>query len=124
MNHERGVRRQRQRRRYRVRGRIRGTPERPRLCVFRSHKHIYVQLIDDLAGRTLASASSRDEGFAKKGKDAYGGNPEAAEKVGLAIAERAIAAGIAQVSFDRGHCKYHGRVAALADAARKGGLKL
>ncbi|NIL95579.1 MAG: 50S ribosomal protein L18 [Planctomycetales bacterium] len=121
MNHERAIRRQRQRRRFRVRKHLRGTGERPRLTVFRSHKHIYVQLVDDLAGRTLAAASTRDQEIA--GEVKYGGNTEAASKVGQAIAARAKAAGIEQVAFDRGHFQYHGRVAALAEAAREAGLK-
>ncbi|HUS40201.1 MAG: 50S ribosomal protein L18 [Pirellulales bacterium] len=121
MNHEREVGKQRQRRRFRVRKGIRGTGDRPRLCVSRSHKHIYVQLIDDEAGKTLAAASTMDKEIASSVK--YGGNSQAAETVGKVIAERAKAAGIEQVAFDRGHCQYHGRVASLAEAARKSGLK-
>ena len=122
MNHERSLRRQRQRRRYRVRKRCNGTSERPRLSVFRSHKHIYAQVIDDLSGRTIVSASSADSDVGKKIK--YGGNCDAAAAVGKAIAEQAKAAGIQQVAFDRGHFHYHGRVAALAESAREAGLKL
>jgi len=98
-----------------------GTPERPRLCVYRSLDHIYAQVIDDRAGKTIASASSNDEKtkVALKG----GGNVSAAKVVGKAIAERAKAAGIEKVVFDRGGYKYHGRVKALADAAREAGLK-
>jgi large subunit ribosomal protein L18 len=121
MNHERAIRKQRQRRRFRVRKHIRGTDQRPRLSVFRSHKHIYAQLVDDLAGKTLAAASTRDQEIA--GKVKYGGNTDAATQVGQVIAERAKAAGIEQVAFDRGHFQYHGRVAALAQAAREAGLK-
>ena len=121
MNHERAIRRQRQRRRFRVRKRIRGTAERPRLSVFRSHRHIYVQLVDDLAGKTLAAASTVEGDL--KGSVAFGGNKDAAEAVGKAIAERAKSAGVSKVTFDRGHFKYHGRVAALADAAREAGLE-
>ncbi|NIP86046.1 MAG: 50S ribosomal protein L18 [Planctomycetales bacterium] len=121
MNHERAIRKQRQRRRQRVRKPIRGTSHRPRLSVFRSHKHIYAQLVDDLAGKTLAAASTRDQELA--GQVAYGGNAAAAAEVGKAIADRAKAAGIEQVAFDRGHFQYHGRVAALAEAAREAGLK-
>jgi large subunit ribosomal protein L18 len=121
MNHQRTIRQQRQRRRFRVRKNIRGTSDRPRLSVFRSHKHIYAQLIDDLAGRTLASASTHDKSVA--GQAPRGGNKSAAEAVGKAIAERGLAAGVTTVAFDRGDYQYHGRVAALADAARKGGLK-
>jgi len=118
MNHERTNLRLRQRRRWRVRKRTHGTSERPRLSVFRSHKHIYAQVIDDLAGRTLVSASSKDKDLGTP----YGGNKEHAQAVGKAIAERALAAGVKQVAFDRGSYKYHGRVAALADAAREAGL--
>lgn len=121
MNHDREVRKRRQRRRFRVRKGLRGTGDRPRLCVFRSHRHIYVQLIDDEAGKTLAAASTMDKDLA--GSVKYGGNSEAAATVGKAIAARAQAAGIEQVAFDRGHCQYHGRVAALAEAARESGLK-
>jgi large subunit ribosomal protein L18 len=93
---------------------------RPRLSVFRSGKHIYAQVIDDLKGLTLAAASSLDEGV--KGKIKTGANKDAATEVGKLIAERAIAAGIKAVVFDRGGYQYHGRVAALATAAREGGL--
>jgi large subunit ribosomal protein L18 len=120
MNHERTIARQRQRRRFRVRKRTRGTSERPRLTVFRSHKHMYVQVIDDSCGRTLAAASSADKELASQVR--YGGNKEAAQAVGKAIAERALAAGVKKVAFDRGGCQYHGRVEALAVAAREAGL--
>jgi large subunit ribosomal protein L18 len=93
---------------------------RPRLSVFRSGKHIYAQVIDDLKGLTLAAASSLDEGI--KGKLKNGANKDAATEVGKLIAERAIAAGVKEVVFDRGGYIYHGRVAALATAAREGGL--
>ena len=106
------------RRHRRVRGKISGTAARPRLDVFRSAKHIYAQVIDDEQGVTLASASSMDKDF-----NAYGGNIEAAKKVGQLVAERAKAKGIEEVVFDRGGYIYHGRVQALADAAREGGLK-
>jgi large subunit ribosomal protein L18 len=112
---------QRERRAFRVRKRTRGTHERPRLCVTRSHKHISAQIIDDLDGKTLASASSRDKQLAAKLK--YGGNQSAAQIVGKVLAERATKAGITAVCFDRGPYKYHGRVAALANAAREAGLK-
>jgi len=112
---------QRERRTFRVRKRTRGTSDRPRLCVNRSHKHISAQIIDDLEGKTLVSASSRDKPLAAKLK--YGGNQAAAQVVGKALAERATKAGITAVSFDRGPYKYHGRVAALANAAREGGLQ-
>ncbi len=121
MHHDRATRRLRQRRRWRVRKSIRGTADQPRLTVFRSHKHIYAQLVDDLAGKTLAAASTRDKDLA--GQIKYGGNKDAAEVIGKAIADRGQAAGVKKVAFDRGHCKYHGRVQALADAAREGGLE-
>ena len=105
-------------RRARVRAKIFGTAERPRLAVFRSAKHIYAQIIDDVAGVTLASASSMDKGF-----EGSGGNKEAAKKVGLAVAEKAKAKKIDEVVFDRGGFVYHGRVKELADGAREGGLK-
>ncbi len=120
MDHFKNLIRQRQRRSFRVRKRLRGTPDRPRLSVVRSHKHISAQLIDDLAGKTLVAASSLDKKLAGKLKS--GGNQDAAQAVGKAIAERAIAAGLKAVCFDRGHYRYHGRVAALANAAREGGL--
>ena len=103
----------------RIRKRLIGEPERPRLAVFRSIHHIYAQIIDDRAGRTLVSASTRD----KDGAGGYGGNVAAAKKVGEALAARAKQAGVEQVVFDRGGHKYHGRVKALAEAAREGGLK-
>ncbi|MGE5597547.1 MAG: 50S ribosomal protein L18 [Hyphomicrobiales bacterium] len=110
----------RQRRHTRVRRRVRGTPERPRLNVFRSSAHIYAQVIDDVAGRTLAAASDLDADIvaATKGKS----KTERAVAVGKAVAERAKAKGVALVVFDRGGYKYHGRVRALADAAREAGL--
>lgn len=105
----------------RVRTRVIGTPERPRLCVYRSLGHIYAQVIDDRSGRTLASASSIDGETRKNLKG--GGNLAAAKEIGRLVAERARAANIALVVFDRGGYKYHGRVKALADAAREAGLK-
>ena len=104
-----------------IRKRIVGTKERPRLCVFRSSKHIYAQLIDDTEGRTLVAASTLDD--ALKGKIESGGNKEAAKQVGALIAEKARAKGITQVVFDRAGYKYHGRVAALAEGARENGLE-
>ena len=101
----------------RVRAKISGTAERPRLNVFRSTKHIYAQLIDDVNGVTLASASSMDKGF-----EGNGGNVEGAFEVGKAIAEKAKAKGITDVVFDRAGYLYHGRVAKLAEGAREGGL--
>ena len=104
---------------YRVRRYISGTAQRPRLAVYRSNKHIYAQLIDDVAAVTLAAASTLDAPF--KGADS--GNKEAAKKVGQLLAERAIAKGLKLVVFDRGGLVYHGRVAALAEGAREGGLE-
>ena len=93
---------------------------RPRLSVFRSRKHIYVQIVDDENGRTLAAANTRDKQLA--GEVGYGGNRDAAAAVGRAIAQRALEAGVKEVALDRREYKYHGRVAALADAAREAGL--
>lgn len=121
MDHARTILRQRMRRRHRVRRNIRGTAERPRLAVFRTHKHIYAQVIDDASGKTLASASTMDK--ALRSAVGFGGNKQAAEAIGKAVAERAKAAGISKVCFDRGEFRYHGRVAALADAARAAGLE-
>ena len=109
------------RRKGRTRSRLaRFNKGRPRLSVFRSSKHIYAQVIDDNGGRTLAAASSLDRSI--KGAGAAGADKEAATKVGKLVAERAIAAGVKEVVFDRGGYIYHGRVKALADAAREGGL--
>ena len=101
----------------RVRGKISGTPECPRLNVFRSNANIYAQIIDDVNGVTLVTANTLEKGF-----EGSTGNAEAAKKVGAALAERAKAKGIEQVVFDRGGYIYHGRVAALAEGAREGGL--
>ena len=108
----------RQKRHVRVRGKISGTPERPRLNVYRSNANIYAQLIDDVNGTTLASASTLD-----KGVEGAAGNCEAAKKVGLALAGQAKKKGITTVVFDRSGYVYHGRVAALAEGAREGGLE-
>ena len=102
----------------RIRRKLAGTPERPRLAVFRSVAHIYAQVIDDTAGRTLVAASSVDKGVRSKG-----GNVAAAKVIGQLVAERAKEKGIARVVFDRGGYQYHGRVKALADAARAAGLE-
>jgi large subunit ribosomal protein L18 len=120
MNHQRAKHQRRLRRRFRVSKRVRGTPERPRLCVFRTLKHMYAQVIDDQAGKTLVAASTVDKDLRTNLK--IGGNKAAAQIIGKAIAERATAAGIKQVSFDRREFKYHGRIAALAEAAREAGL--
>ena len=106
----------------RVRKKVSGTPDRPRLSVFRSLKHIYAQVIDDTTGRTIASASSQ-ESLNNGGSDVSGTKTDVSEAVGKTLAERALAAGVSQVVFDRGGCKYHGRVKALADGSREGGLK-
>lgn len=105
----------------RMRKRIAGTPERPRLCVHRSSRHIRAQVVDDQTGRTIASASSLDKDVKKILKG--GGNIAASKVVGKAIAERARAKGVEKVVFDRGGYQYHGRVQALAEAAREAGLK-
>ncbi len=111
----------RKKRHSRVRKKVTGTSDKPRLNVFRSVKHIYAQVVDDASGATLISASSADKEL--KGKVNTGGNIEAAKTVGQLIAKRASGKGIAKVVFDRGGYLYHGRVKALADAAREGGLK-
>ena len=110
-----------ERRKWSIRNHLSGTTERPRLSVFRSDKHIYAQIIDDFAGKTLVAAATTAGDV--RGDLKNGGNIEAAKRVGRAIAERAKGAGITQVAFDRGGRMYHGRVKALADAARAGGLK-
>ena len=108
-----------QRRHFRVRKKVQGSAERPRLAVFRSNKHIVAQVIDDRAGRTVAAASTLESDL----KGGATGNKSAAETVGRLVAERAKAAGVTQVVFDRGGNIYHGRIAALADAARNAGLE-
>ena len=110
----------RDRRHRRVRKKVRGSADRPRLAVFRSNNHIYAQVIDDVSGRTLAAASTADASI--KG-DGGTGNVDAAKRVGALVAERATAAGVKKVVFDRGGFLSHGRVAALADAAREAGLE-
>ena len=109
---------QRLKRHKRVRGKISGTPERPRLAVYRSNAHISAQIIDDVNGVTLAAANTTEKEF-----ENYGGNKEAARAIGKKVAERALAKGIETVVFDRGGYLYHGRVQALAEAARENGLK-
>jgi large subunit ribosomal protein L18 len=114
----------RERIKLRQRKRIMGTEQRPRLSVFRSVSHIYVQVIDDLSGRTLASASSVEPALkGKLPKDARGGNIKGAAAIGTTIAERSIQKGITRVVFDRGGFLYHGRIRQVADAARKAGLE-
>jgi large subunit ribosomal protein L18 len=116
----------RRRRQARVRKKVTGTPDRPRLCVFKSTKHIYCQLIDDLHGRTLAAASSLSVAFRQRVQSverAAGGNVAGAQLVGALVAEEALAKGITRVVFDRNGFIYHGRVKALADGAREAGLQ-
>jgi large subunit ribosomal protein L18 len=120
MNPQKAKAKRQLRRRRHVRRKITGTPERPRLSVFRSSKHIGAQLIDDLSGRTLAAVSSLSPAVREQVK--YGGNVAAAKVVGQRLAEVAREKGIQQAAFDRGHYKYHGRVKALAEAATQGGL--
>jgi large subunit ribosomal protein L18 len=108
------------RRKYHVRKKVFGTPERPRLSVFRSNRHIYAQITDDMAGATLVAAGTRSKGL--RDRLAHTGDKKAAEAVGEAIAKQAIGVGIKCVCFDRNRYKFHGRVKALAEAARKAGL--
>ena len=122
MNKQKEIAGKRLRRRRHVRNKLRGSADRPRLSVFRSSKHVSCQIIDDSVGRTLVSAGTREKEL--RDQIGYGGNAKAAELIGKTLAERALAAGIQQVRFDRGHYKYHGRIAALADACREAGLKL
>jgi large subunit ribosomal protein L18 len=117
MNREKKLHHRRTRRRHRVGNRVRGDAERPRLTVFRSHKHIYAQLIDDGAGKTLCASTSRGV------CGAYGGTVAHAKQVGADLAAKALALEIKRVRFDRGPYRYHGRVRALADAAREKGLE-
>lgn len=112
---------QRERRAFRVRKRVRGTTSRPRLSVSRTLQNFGCQVIDDTTGKTLVSVNSLEKGL--QSEIGYGGNCAAASKLGKILADRAIKAGIKQVALDRGSCKYHGRVAAFADAAREAGLE-
>ncbi|MEQ1902956.1 MAG: 50S ribosomal protein L18 [Pirellulaceae bacterium] len=121
MRKQKIVNNQRWRRGFRVRNHLRDVSDRPRLSIFRSSAHVYCQLIDDTIGKTIVSVSTRDKEVRSKIKN--GGNCEAAKMVGQMIAEKAKAAGITQVKFDRGRYKYHGRVAELAAAAREAGLE-
>ncbi len=122
MDHNRFIAKQRRRRRFRVRKRLKGNSERPRLSVKRTHKHVYCQVIDDESGKTLVAASTLDKDL--RGEITNGGNKDAAMAVGKAVAAKAAAAGIKAVCFDRGQYKYHGRVAAIADAVREAGIAL
>jgi large subunit ribosomal protein L18 len=121
VQHQRQILRQRERRAVRVRNRLKRDSARPRLAIFRSHQNIYAQIIDDGAGKTLVAASSRDQALRQELR--YGGNKTAAAAVGKALAQRALEAGVQEVVFDRRDYKFHGRVAALAQAAREAGLK-
>lgn len=122
MNEIKRIKLRRQRRKARSRKHIFGTPQQPRLTVYRSLKHIYVQLIDDSAGRTLVQASSKDKEL--RDRLASGGNKSAAVEVGKLIGQRAAAQGIKAAAFDRNGYRYHGRIKAVADAARESGLKI
>lgn len=122
MTHRKQINQQRRRRRFRVSNAVKRHSTRCRLSVFRSHKHICAQIVDDEGGRTLASASTLEKTIRQQ--LAYGGNCQAAAAVGKLLAERALAAGVSKAAFDRREYKYHGRVAALADAARDAGLDL
>jgi len=113
----------REKRHYKMRRYLSGTPERPRLAVFRSNKHIYAQIIDDVAGNTLASASTMEKSLVESNGLKTTSNIEAAKVIGSAVAKKAIEKGIETVVFDRGGNLYHGKVQALADAAREAGLK-
>jgi len=122
MREQRRIKNQRKRRTFRVRNRLRRSASgQPRLSVFRSNKHMYAQIVDDEAGKTLVAASTMDEGLYGPGR--YAGNKDAAAQVGRLLAERALEKGIKKVVFDRGNYKFHGRVASLAGAAREGGLQ-
>lgn len=122
MKQERRLKLRRWRRARRVRRRVQGTPDRPRLSVFRSDRHIYCQLIDDRAGHSLAQASTREGTIRESFPKSW--SPSAAERVGAVVAERAKSLGIVKVAFDRGCYRFHGRVKALAEGARKAGLQL
>ncbi|MBX7102747.1 MAG: 50S ribosomal protein L18 [Gemmataceae bacterium] len=121
MKFQKRLAQRRERKRHRVRNRVRGTAERPRLSVFRSSMHIYAQIIDDSTGVTLAAYSSAAKDL--KSSVGYGGNVKAATTVGTKLAEVAKAKGVTKVCFDRGHYKFHGRVKALAEAVRAGGIQ-
>ena len=121
MNKNKFLNKQRQRRVFHNRNRLRSDSDAPRMCVTRSNKNIYCQIIDDVAGKTLVAVGS--QGKEIRESLGYGGNSDAAGKIGATIAEKALAAGIKKVKFDRGANKYHGRLAALADAAREAGLE-
>jgi large subunit ribosomal protein L18 len=119
MDRQKAKTKRRSRRRIQTRRRVQGTPDRPRLAIYRSLNHIYAQVIDDLAGKTLVAASTRESKLGLSNT----GDAKAASAVGAALAERAKADGVGKVVFDRGGFRYHGRIKALADAARKAGLE-
>ena len=121
MNHERSIRKQRERRKFRVRAPLKGTAERPRLTVNRTLKHFYCQVIDDSTGRTLAAASTTEKDLRSQLNGR--GNCDASVAIGKVLGERAKAAGVTSVCFDRGSFKYHGRVAAFAEAVREAGIQ-
>ena len=121
MNKNKFLNKQRERRAFHTRNRLRGNSNAPRMCVTRSHNNIYCQIIDDEAGKTLVAVGTQSKDLRES--IGYGGNADAASKIGSAVAEKALAAGIKKVKFDRGANKYHGRLAALADAAREAGLE-
>jgi len=121
VNKNKFLNKQRQRRVFHTRNRLRSDSDAPRMCVTRSNKNIYCQIIDDVAGKTLVAVGSQSKEIRES--LGYGGNSDAAGKIGATIAEKALAAGIKKVKFDRGANKYHGRLAALADAAREAGLE-
>ena len=121
MNKNKFLNKPRQRRVFHTRNRLRSDSDAPRMCVTRSNKNIYCQIIDDVAGKTLVAVGSQSKEIRES--LGYGGNSDAAGKIGATIAEKALAAGIKKVKFDRGANKYHGRLAALADAAREAGLE-
>jgi len=121
VNKNKFLNKQRQRRVFHNRNRLRSDSDAPRMCVTRSNKNIYCQIIDDVAGKTLVAVGSQSKEIRES--LGYGGNSDAAGKIGATIAEKALAAGIKKVKFDRGANKYHGRLAALADAAREAGLE-
>lgn len=120
MNNQEIIATQKRRRQFRVRNQLKSAA-RPRLSVFRSGKHIYAQVIDDMSGKTLAAASTLETSL--RGKAGSGGNCAGAELIGREIAERALACGVKEVSYDRGPCRFHGRLAKLAEAARAAGLE-
>ena len=121
MNKNKFLNKQRERRAFHTRNRLRSDSDAPRMCVTRSNNNIYCQIIDDEAGKTLVAVGTQSKDLRES--IGYGGNAEAASKIGAAVAEKALAAGIKKVKFDRGAKKYHGRLAALADAAREAGLE-